>query len=214
MRLIFLGAPGCGKGTQAKLLKKNHDLPQISTGDLLREAVRAGSQLGVEAKGYMDSGALVPDRLVISLLENRIDGADCKKGFILDGFPRTRVQAEALDTALEEKKTPIDTVINFQVDMEQLVERLVGRRVCPQGHGEWHIKFNPPGVEGRCDTCGQELIQREDDQEERIRRRFEAFQKDTEPLIGYYEGQGKLQTVEALGKIEIVSGQIEAVINR
>jgi adenylate kinase len=210
MRVIFLGPPGSGKGTQAKRLQAAQSIPQVSTGDLLRQAVRAGSALGREAKGHMDSGGLVPDRLVIDLLLERIAQPDCAKGFILDGFPRTVAQAEALEKALAARKRPIDAVINFEIDLTVLVERLVGRRVCPKGHGEWHVKFNPPKRAGRCDVCGEALIQREDDQEDRIRTRMETYRRDTEPLIGFYRERGLLHSINALGAMEEVSAAIEA----
>jgi adenylate kinase len=211
MRVIFLGPPGSGKGTQAKRLQEAHDVPQVSTGDLLREAVRAGTKLGKEAKGHMDSGGLVPDGLVISLLLERIERPDCRGGFILDGFPRTVAQAEALHDALAAKGRPIDAVVNFEIDLALLVERLVGRRVCPKGHGEWHVRFNPPRTEGRCDVCGEALIQREDDQEERIRTRMETYRRDTEPLIGFYSGRGLLRSIDALGPLDEVTAQIEGI---
>lgn len=212
MRLIFLGPPGSGKGTQAKRLQEAEGIPQISTGDLLREAARKGTALGKEAKGHMDAGRLVPDALVIALLLERIGQGDCAKGFILDGFPRTVGQADALAKALEQQKQPIDAVINFEIDLGVLVERLVGRRVCPKGHGEWHVRFNPPKQEGRCDVCGEALIQREDDQEVRIRTRMEAYRQDTAPLIGYYTQRKLLHSINALGALEAVSGQIEAIV--
>lgn len=214
MRVIFLGPPGSGKGTQAKRLLDAHGIPQISTGDLLREAVRKGTPLGQEANGYMTKGELVPDSLVISLLLERIGRSDCEGGFILDGFPRTIPQAEALDQALEERKQPVDVVVNFGIDTGRLVERLVGRRVCPNGHGEWHIQFNPPRVEGLCDTCGEPLVQREDDHEDRIRTRMEAYGRDTEPLIGYYAGHDLLRTIDALGDFDGITGQIERIIKK
>ena len=212
MRVIFLGPPGSGKGTQAKRLMSLLGIPQISTGDLLRNAVREGTRLGLEAKGFMDSGALVPDELVIALLRERIAQPDCGQGFILDGFPRTRVQAESLTKVLHKSGMDIDAVINFEIDMAMLLERLVGRRVCPQGHGEWHVRFNPPSKPGRCDTCGTALIQREDDHEERIRTRFEAYRADTEPLIEFYTAQGCLHTVKAQGDLDAVTGQIRAAL--
>jgi len=187
-------------------------IPQISTGDLLRNAVREGNDLGLEAKSYMDSGALVPDGLVIALLKKRIADPDCANGFILDGFPRTRVQAESLAKELHAAKMDIDAVINFEIDMAKLVERLVGRRVCPQGHGEWHVRFNPPREKGRCDACGEPLIQREDDQEDRIRKRFDAYRADTEPLIAYYSTLGSLHTVQALGDMDAVTEEILAIL--
>lgn len=211
MRVIFLGPPGSGKGTQAKRLQEAEGIPQVSTGDLLRQAVREGTELGRQAKAHMDSGGLVPDGLVIALLLERIEAGDCAGGFILDGFPRTVPQAEALEEALAAKSRPIDTVVNFEIDLGRLVERLVGRRVCPQGHGEWHVRFNPPRTDNQCDVCGAALIQREDDQEDRIRRRMEAYRNDTEPLIGFYRSRGLLQSIDALGAMEAVTGQIEKI---
>lgn len=211
MRVIFLGPPGSGKGTQAKRMQEAHGLPQVSTGDLLRQAVRDGTELGRQAKGSMDSGGLVPDELVIALLLERIGQADCRNGLILDGFPRTRAQAEALEAALEAKGQPIDAVVNFEIDLGELVERLVGRRVCPNGHGEWHVRFNPPRTAGRCDVCGEALIQREDDREERIRTRMETYKRDTAPLVEFYRERGLLRTINALGPLEEVTEAIAGI---
>jgi adenylate kinase len=211
MRVIFLGPPGSGKGTQAKRMQDAHGLPQVSTGDLLRQAVRDGTELGRQAKEYMNSGGLVPDELVIALLLERIGQADCRSGLILDGFPRTLAQAEALEAALEAKRQPIDAVVNFEIDLGELVERLVGRRVCPNGHGEWHVRFNPPRTEGRCDVCGEALIQREDDREERIRTRMETYKRDTAPLVEFYRERGLLRTINALGPLEEVTEAIAGI---
>jgi adenylate kinase len=211
MRVIFLGPPGSGKGTQAKRMQDAHGLPQVSTGDLLRQAVRDGTELGRQAKEYMNSGGLVPDELVIALLLERIGQADCRSGLILDGFPRTLAQAEALEAALEAKGQPIDAVVNFEIDLGELVERLVGRRVCPNGHGEWHVRFNPPRTEGRCDVCGEALIQREDDREERIRTRMETYKRDTAPLVEFYRERGLLRTINALGPLEEVTEAIAGI---
>ncbi|MCH8885059.1 MAG: adenylate kinase [SAR324 cluster bacterium] len=213
MRVIFLGPPGSGKGTQAKRLVASHGIPQISTGDLLREAVRDDTPLGREANGYMTAGNLVPDRLVIALLLERIRRPDCGGGFILDGFPRTLAQAEALEEALKEKAQPVEVVVNLEIDTGEVVERLIGRRVCPNGHGEWHIRFNPPKEANRCDRCGDPLIQREDDQEESIRTRMEAYSRDTKPLIDYYRNQGLLHTIDALGNLDQVTGKIERIFS-
>lgn len=213
MRVIFLGPPGSGKGTQAKRLVASHGIPQISTGDLLREAVRDDTPLGREANGYMTAGNLVPDRLVIALLLERIGRPDCGGGFILDGFPRTLAQAEALEEALKEKAQPVEVVVNLEIDTGEVVERLIGRRVCPNGHGEWHIRFNPPKEANRCDRCGDPLIQREDDQEESIRTRMEAYSRDTKPLIDYYRNQGLLHTIDALGNLDQVTGKIERIFS-
>jgi adenylate kinase len=212
MRVIFLGPPGSGKGTQAKRLQEAEGIPQVSTGDLLRQAVRAGQALGKEAQGHMDAGRLVPDALVIALLLERIEQPDCAHGFILDGFPRTVAQAEALEAALADKGKPVDAVVSFEIDLARLVERLVGRRVCPDGHGEWHVRFNPPRQAGRCDVCGKALIQREDDQEDRIRTRMETYRRDTEPLIDYYQGRGSLHSINALGPLEEVTTQIAGIV--
>lgn len=211
MRVVILGAPGSGKGTQAKLLQASHNIPQLSTGDLLREAVNDDSELGRKAHEFMADGRLVPDELVVELILLRMEAPDCKKGFILDGFPRTLGQAQALREAFENIGKPITHVIEIRVGQELLVERLVGRRICPNGHGEWHIKFNPPKEQGRCDKCNETLIHREDDHQEQIVTRLEAYHRDTEPLVEFYEGRKKLYSVDGNGKMENVSQQIEAV---
>lgn len=213
MRIIFLGPPGSGKGTQAKLLQKAEAIPQLSTGDLLRSVVREGTALGHKAEGYMNAGELVPDDLVVALILERIEQTDCKSGFILDGFPRTQMQAEALDAALAEKAMNIDVVVNFDIDPEVLVERLVGRRVCPQGHGEWHVRFNPPKHDESCDICSQPLLQREDDQEEKIKTRLSAYHKDTVPLIEYYKTKGVLNQINALGEMDAISDAIRGIVH-
>jgi len=177
----------------------------------LREAVQEGSPLGQEAKVFMDEGLLVADTLVITLLLNRLRQPDCEKGFILDGFPRTVNQAEALYEALEKEKKTIQLVINFEIAIDHLVARILGRRVCPNQHGEWHIEFNPPKVEGKCDVCGEALVQRADDDENHLHIRMESYHQATEPLIGYYRGRGILHSINALGGFEEIAEQIEKV---
>jgi adenylate kinase len=213
MRIIFLGPPGSGKGTQAKRLQESLKIPQLSTGDLLRAAVRDGTQLGLEAKKFMDEGHLVPDEVVISLIVERMEADDCKEGFILDGFPRSGPQAEALEKELEGRNKPIDLVINLEIDQGRLVERLVGRRVCPNGHGEWHIRFNPPRVDTKCDSCGEDLVHREDDQESKIVTRLEAYGKNTEPLIVFYRERGILGDVTAEGDMDDISRRIKDLVD-
>ena len=191
-------------------MREEYKIPQIATGDLLRSAMREGTPLGLEAKEFMDSGELVPDGLVIALLLKRIEEADCASGFILDGFPRTLPQAEILEKELS-GKIEIDAVVNFDIELTELVGRLTGRRVCPNGHGEWHLRFNPPKIAGRCDDCGELLIQRADDKENKIRTRLEVYRHETEPLIGFYEKRGLLKSVNALGDIAEIAKQIEEI---
>jgi adenylate kinase len=210
MKLILLGPPGSGKGTQAKRLQEQMRLVQLSTGDLLRAAVRRGA--GSEAKQYMDAGRLVPDALVIALLVERMEQPDCRDGFVLDGFPRTVAQAEALERELAKRGTAIDTVVNFEIDREQVVERLSGRRICPNGHGEWHLGFNPPRREGRCDVCGEALVQREDDRADRVAVRLDTFRNQTAPLIAFYRTRGLLKSVHAEGALETVGARIRDLL--
>lgn len=206
--LILLGPPGVGKGTQAKLLIERFGIPQISTGDILRAAVKELTPMGVKAKGYMDSGALVPDEVVIGIVEERLAQEDCAAGFILDGFPRTVAQADALGQVLSGMGRCIDHVISLSVDKDELLKRLTGRRACAGCGAVFHVEFAPPAVEGRCDACGGELFQREDDKEETILRRLAVYEEQTAPLIAYYEECGLLRSVNGLGTVEGIQADI------
>ena len=187
MRLIMLGAPGAGKGTHALLLSKEYNIPQISTGDILRSHIKNETDLGKKAKKYMDKGLLVPDELVVEIVKKRIQEEDCKEGFILDGFPRTIPQAEALDKALEELAIALDKVVNIDVPDEVIIKRMAGRRVCSNCGASYHIENKKPLKENICDECGSELKQREDDKEETVRKRLQVYEEQTKPLIEYYE---------------------------
>lgn len=214
MDFILLGPPGAGKGTQAKLMIDKWNIPQISTGDILRAAVREGTALGVEAKGFMDRGELVPDRVVIGIIAERLKEEDAAGGFILDGFPRTIPQAQALQGILDDLSRNIDHVVSIDVDDEELVARLTGRRMC-KGCGEsFHVVFNPSAKEGVCDRCSGELYQRDDDKEKTIRQRLAVYSEQTQPLIAYYEKQGKVRRIEGTGSInDIFSRVLEAAGN-
>jgi adenylate kinase len=214
MDFILLGPPGAGKGTQAKLMVDKWSIPQISTGDILRGAVREGTTLGVEAKGFMDSGELVPDRVVIGIIAERLKEEDAGDGFILDGFPRTIPQAEALQQILDDLGRAIDHVISIEVDDEELVTRLTGRRMCKDCGDSFHVVFNPSANEGTCDRCSGDLYQRDDDKEETIRQRLAVYGEQTQPLIAHYEKQGQLRRITGTGSIEnIFSRVLEAAGN-
>jgi adenylate kinase len=208
MNLILLGPPGVGKGTQAKLLIDRFGIPQISTGDILRAAVKELTPMGVKAKGYMDAGALVPDEVVIGIVEERLAQPDCAPGFILDGFPRTVGQADALKGVLAGLKRGIDHVISLSVDQQELLKRLTGRRACPKCGAVYHVDFAPPKVAGHCDVCPGELFQREDDKEATILNRLKVYEEQTAPLIAYYQEAGLLRSVNGLGTMEGVQGEI------
>ncbi|RLA91490.1 MAG: adenylate kinase [Deltaproteobacteria bacterium] len=213
MNLILLGPPGSGKGTQAKMLVEKYDIPQISTGDILRAAVKEGSPMGLKAKEYMDKGKLVPDDVVIGIIEERLKKDDCKKGFILDGFPRTLAQAEALKRLLAKKEIKLDAVISIDVDEEEVIRRLTGRRTCKNCGAMYHIIFSPPKKEGICDKCGGELYQRDDDKEETIRARLKIYKEQTAPLIEYYKMEGLLREVQGTGEIKEIFNRIESILS-
>lgn len=212
MNIILLGPPGCGKGTQAKMLTEKYQIPQISTGDILREAVKKETPLGLKAKTYMDSGKLVPDEVVIGIAQDRLKQSDCQGGFILDGFPRTVVQAEALDNTLMEMEKKIEHAVSITVEGEELLRRLTGRRTCRSCGRMFHVLFNPPHKEGVCDACSGELYQRDDDKEETIRHRLNVYNQQTAPLIDYYQKKTLLRTIKGIGKIEDIFKKIEEVL--
>lgn len=208
MRLILLGPPGSGKGTQANLLQDKFKIPKISTGDILRAAVKENTALGIKAKGFMDNGALVPDEIVIDLIKERIVEPDCKDGYILDGFPRTIVQAEKLGENLAAMGQDISSVIDLEVDPEELLVRLTGRSTCGNCGAMFHQTSHPPKVKGVCDGCGGELYQRPDDNEATIVKRLAVYDKETAPLKDYYRQQGKLQSIRGLGGMDDIFSQL------
>lgn len=212
MNLILLGPPGAGKGTQAKLVAEQFGIPQISTGDILRRAVKDGTPLGQEAQAYMERGDLVPDAVVIGIIEERLTQPDCQAGYILDGFPRTEVQANALAETLGKRGGAIDHVVNIEVSDEELIPRLTGRRTCKECQEPYNVAFNPPQREGVCDKCGGELIQRKDDDEETIRARLGVYREQTAPLVAYYEKQGLLRTVTGAGAIQEIFDAVCGVV--
>ena len=197
MKLILLGAPGAGKGTQAEFISKKYDIPTISTGAMLREAVKNGTEIGLKAKAFMESGGLVPDEVIIGIVAERIQAPDCVNGFILDGVPRTIAQAEAIEASGIE----LDAAVSLEIDDSEIEERIVGRRSCKECGAGYHVKFSPTKVEGVCDVCGGELIQRADDTVETVRERLRVYHESTEPLKAFYEARGKLKKVEGSGDI-------------
>lgn len=198
MKIILLGAPGAGKGTQAEVICNRYNIPAISTGNIIREALKTGTEMGLKAKSYMESGALVPDEVVIGIIKERIVKDDCKDGFILDGFPRTIPQAEALD----KMGIVIDKIIDIEVPDEKIINRMSGRRVCEKCGASYHLEYKKPKVEGICDACSGTLIQRKDDHPDTVKSRLDVYHSETEPLKDYYEKQGKLTVVEGQEEIE------------
>ncbi|MBE0569048.1 MAG: adenylate kinase [Deltaproteobacteria bacterium] len=212
MGIILLGPPGAGKGTQAKKLTQAFAIPQISTGDMLRAAVKDGTALGRQAKAFMDAGGLVPDEVVIGIVKERLAAADCAQGFILDGFPRTIPQAQALDRVTKELGKEIRFVLSLEVDQNDLTERLCGRRTCTGCGAMYHVNFNPPKAAGKCDKCGGALIQRDDDKEETIMNRLANYNKATAPLLDYYRNTGKIRSVVASGEIDAIYDSIVKIL--
>lgn len=212
MNIVFMGLPGAGKGTQAERIVASFGIPHISTGDMFRQAVREGTPLGLKAKEYMDKGLLVPDEVTVGIVRERLSQGDCAKGFLLDGFPRTVPQAEALDATLAELGRRLDHVIYLDVRKETLLARLTGRRICRQCGATYHVVFNPPRQEGVCDKCGGELYQRDDDKEETVATRLEVNLAQTEPLLAYYEEKGLLRRVNGEQEIDAVFADIAQIL--
>ncbi|HWT80220.1 MAG TPA: adenylate kinase [Candidatus Methylomirabilis sp.] len=212
MRLILLGPPGAGKGTQAKLLMERFQIPQISTGDMLRAGVKAGTPLGLEAKRYMDRGALVPDEVINGLVKERVQRPDCERGYILDGYPRTLVQAQSLREMLLKLGAGIDHVLSLEVPTEELVKRLAGRRTCRDCGAMYHVDFSPSKKDGLCDACGGPTIQRDDDREDTVRQRLRVYAEQTAPLIQFYGGLGLLRHVPGTGSVDEIFRRITAAL--
>ncbi|PTW00498.1 adenylate kinase [Halanaerobium saccharolyticum] len=212
MDMILLGLPGVGKGTQAKKLEASLEIPHIATGDIFRKAIKNKTPLGKKAKSFIDAGELVPDEVTIGIVEERLKEDDCKEGFILDGFPRTIAQAEALDEILAEQNRELDLAIYLQAEIDILVERLAGRRVCVDCGATYHVKNDPPEVEGVCDKCGGEVIQRSDDEEETVKKRIEVNKEKTAKLADYYQNKGILHEVKSTGGIEKVQQRLMKLI--
>ena len=212
MKIIMLGAPGAGKGTQAKMIAEKFGIPHVSTGDIFRANIKNGTELGKEAKKYMDQGLLVPDELTVKILLDRVAQDDCKNGYVLDGFPRTIPQAEVLDKALTELGDKIDYAINVDVPDENIIRRMSGRRACVGCGATYHIKYNPTKVEGICDACGEKLILRDDDKPETVKNRLSVYHEQTQPLIDYYKAQGILKSVDGTKPMDEVFADIVAIL--
>jgi len=212
MKTLLMGPPGAGKGTQAVILAEKLGIPHISTGDMFRKAVKEQTPLGLEAKRYMDSGGLVPDEVTIGIVRERLAEADCQKGFILDGFPRTVQQAEALDEIMKDLGSALDVAINIDVDEEALISRITGRRMCRQCGKPYHVSFSPSKVEGQCDECGGELYQRDDDKEATVRKRLEVYKEQTFPLLDYYKAKGIMVDVDGNQPKDEVTKTILSII--
>ncbi|MDR9786433.1 MAG: adenylate kinase [Peptococcaceae bacterium MAG4] len=214
MNLLIMGPPGAGKGTQAEILARELQITNISTGDMFREAIRQGTEMGKKAKEYMDMGELVPDSVVVGITRERLSQPDCARGFLLDGFPRTVVQAEALEDMLEDMGISLDGVINIAVPREKLLERLTGRRICRKCGASYHIRYNKPKVENKCDACGGELYQRSDDNEAIVNNRLDIYESKTEPLIEYYAERRLLKNINGDQDIKKVLADILASLGK
>lgn len=214
MKIIMLGAPGAGKGSQASRIANEYHLPHISTGDIFRANMKEETELGKQAKSFMDKGELVPDNITIAMLLERIHKEDCKNGYILDGFPRTIPQAEALKEALAKKDEKIDLALDVEATDELIIKRMAGRRTCPSCGAIYHIVTLQPKVEGKCDRCGADLIQRKDDNEETVKNRLKIYHEITEPLISYYKGEGILEEIDGAEDLDKVFEKVKAIIQK
>lgn len=213
MKIIMLGAPGAGKGTQAKMIAAKYGVPHVSTGDIFRANIKNGTELGMEAKQYMDKGLLVPDELTVRILLDRVAQDDCKDGYVLDGFPRTIPQAEVLENALNELGDKIDFAIDVDVPDENIIRRMSGRRACLSCGATYHIEHIPPKKEGICDACGSELVLRDDDKAETVKNRLDVYHKQTQPLIDFYSARGVLRTVDGTLPMDEVFAAIKAILD-
>ncbi|MFF6993792.1 adenylate kinase [Streptomyces sp. NPDC008313] len=215
MRIVLVGPPGAGKGTQAAFLAKNLSIPHISTGDLFRANISQGTELGKRAKSFMDAGNLVPDEVTIGMAKDRMEQPDAEKGFLLDGFPRNVSQAEALDEMLKSEAMKLDAVLDLEVPEDEVVKRIAGRRICRNDSSHvFHVEYKKPAKDSVCDVCGGELYQREDDSEDTVRKRLEVYHTQTEPIIDYYKAQGLVVTISALGKVEDVTKRAMDALGR
>lgn len=212
MKIILLGPPGAGKGTQAKLVSQEYSIPHISTGDIFRKNISEQTPLGIEAKKYLDKGHLVPDEVTINIVKDRLGIDDCKNGFLLDGFPRTVHQAEALDLFLNQNNSSIDVVLLIDVPKELIFDRMTGRRICPSCGASYHVKFNPPKLKNKCDICHNDIIQRKDDTQDTVKDRLDVYEKQTEPLINYYKKQGVILKIDGNGEIDQVFKKIKGAL--
>lgn len=212
MNIMLFGAPGAGKGTQAKFLIEKYEIPQISTGDILRAAIKEGTTMGLKAKKFMDEGKLVPDSTIIGIIKDRLSQEDCKKGFILDGFPRTLAQAEALEVLMKDMGIALDKVISLNVPDELIVGRVTGRKVCPACGASFHVKFNPPKVAGKCDYCGTELITRKDDNAETVTKRLTEYHSQTAPLFDFYKSRNLLVDIDGTKEVDVITQEIFAIL--